>query len=89
MSTLDIEKKVYYRNRERFIRDGKEGKYVLIKGKTIHDFFDSRDKAESYAINTLHLSPPFLIHKIVPDEPKHSLGGVMRAERTVLDLVRG
>ena len=61
---------VYRSNVEQFLKDGREGQYVLIHGEEILGFFDNHEQGllEGYR-RFLIAKEAFLLHKIVTYEP--------------------
>lgn len=69
---LNTEYELYKVVKEKLLKEGREGKFVLIKGKTVVSFFDTEEGAYKEGVRRFGTAP-FLIHKVSKEEPVESI----------------
>ena len=63
MDTLNTEQALYEKEKERLLAEG-EGKYVVIKGDKLLNFFDTEEDALKAGYAQFGAEDPFLIRKV-------------------------
>ena len=71
---LFLEWNAYRREVGRWLAEGHEGKWVLIKGETVLGLYDTNDAALSEG-HKRYFRESFLVHQIQADEPVYRLRG--------------
>src|SRR5438477_13178672 len=66
---LEREMETYRRELPRLLAEGHKGKFVLIKGETVHGIWDTQEEAIRQGYERLDLNEGFLAHEIT-DRPK-------------------
>ena len=68
---LQIELAYFDKHRSNFLKKA-EGKFVLIKGKKDHGFYDSAESAYKAGVELFDLKP-FLIKEVLPEDEIHEI----------------
>jgi hypothetical protein len=72
--TLYHEWTTYCREVGRWLAEGHEGKWVLIKGETVLGLYDTRQAARAEGLRR-YLMESFLVHQIQTEEPVYRIRG--------------
>jgi hypothetical protein len=66
---LHQEWNAYRRELPRLLEEGKEGKFVLLKGGQVIDFFDTHCEAVAAGNQRFGVYAPFMVHQVREEEP--------------------
>jgi hypothetical protein len=64
LEPLRAEMATYYKELPRLLKEGEDGKYVVVKGETIHWVWDTYHDALQYAYDRFGVDQRFLCQKI-------------------------